>query len=292
MRTRTAVARVAVAIAAIFTAAVGGATARAAVPAQSTSTAVVIVDTGSGVHQSVIHFDGTVSGLGALQLAGANPVTIDYGGSLGQAVCQLYGVGDAAVPSQCPGGWVYYRAIAGAGSWTQSSAGASNTTVHDGDVEGWKYGGGQPPFSSYCAVVGCAPPPTEPPPATVAPPPVTAAPPGPGASSDPGNTSPTTSPKASNPSGMSGDDAGARPADSAGTKDATTTTGKTGTKTGDRSARHAQSDSAQVAAGGNGGGGSGGSGSPIGVIVAVALVAAGVVGGLWLRRRRRGPAPG
>ena len=92
------------------------------------ATAVVIVDTGSGAHQSVIHFDGSISGLAALQLAGANPVTIGYG-SLGQAVCQLYGVGDPAVPGQCPGGWVYYRAVGGASGWTSSGLGASNTSV-------------------------------------------------------------------------------------------------------------------------------------------------------------------
>ena len=165
-------------------------------PAQSgTSTAVVIVDTGSGAHQSVIHFDGSISGYTALQLAGANPVSIAYG-ALGQAICQLYGVGDAPVPSQCPGGWVYYRAVGARGGWTQSSLGVSNTTVHDGDVEGWKYGGGQPPFASYCSVVGCAPPPTDPPPATQAAPPATASPAGP----------PTPAPAANG----SADDAGER----------------------------------------------------------------------------------
>ena len=41
--------------------------------------AVVIVDKGGGTRQVVIHFDGAISGLTALQLAGANPVTIGYG---------------------------------------------------------------------------------------------------------------------------------------------------------------------------------------------------------------------
>ncbi len=182
MNARRLVARVGVALAAGLVACTAG-VAEAAVTAQATSTAVVIVDTGGGARRSVVHFDGAVSGLEALQLAGANPVTITFG-ALGQAVCQLYGVGDAPVPSRCPGGWTYFRAVGGAGGWTQSGAGASNTLVHDGDVEGWKYGGGQPPFASYCSVVGCAPPPTAAPPATAPPataPPATDAPSGPAA---------------------------------------------------------------------------------------------------------------
>ncbi len=303
MNVRAAVARVAIAVAAVLVAVGGGTTARASVPAQAgASTAVVIVDTGSGVRQSVIHFDGSVSGYTALQLAGANPVSIAYG-ALGQAVCQLYGVGDAPVPSQCPGGWVYYRAVGGAGGWTQSSLGVSNTTVHDGDVEGWKYGGGQPPFSSYCAVVGCAPPPTNPPPpATQAAPPATAAPspgpstPSPAPAADGSTAAPTTAggkegAKAQG-ADVSGGDApmtpGAAAVDGKDSKtDSTTTTSRSGTNTNDRRAR---SDTVEVAAGGSGGGSDGG--SPIGVIVALAIVAAGVVGGLLLRRRRRGPAPG
>ena len=113
------------------------------------------------MHTSVIEFSGSVSGLEALQLAGASPETHHYG-ALGQAVCKLYGAGDAAVPDQCPGGWQYFRAVGGAGGWTQSGLGASNTVVHDGDVEGWRYGGGAPPFQSFCAVAGCAPPPAPP----------------------------------------------------------------------------------------------------------------------------------
>ncbi len=283
---RTAVARLAIVVAAVFTAVGGAAIARAAVPDQATSTAVVIVDTGSGVHQSVIHFDGTTTGLGALQLAGANPETINYGGPLGQAVCKLYGVGDEPVPSQCPGGWVYYRAVGGANGWSQSSAGASNTTVHDGDVEGWKYGGGQPPFSSYCSVVGCAPPPTAAPPATAAPP----------VSSGGGPSADTVAPRA--PSANTGTtppgDRSAAPKDptvegATATRETTTTTGKRGETTGAHRAHRDGSDDVQVAAGGSGGGDDGG--SPVGVILAVAIVAVGVVGGLWLRRRRRGPAP-
>ena len=147
--------------------------ARADVTTQGCSArAVVVVEPGPG--PVTICFDGSISGLDALQLAGANPVTYGFAGQ-GAAVCQLFGVGNPA-DSSClvgPGGeyWAYYRAGPGAGGWTYSRGGASTTTVTDGSVEGWRYGtGAAPGFVSFCAVVGCGPPPTDPPPATQAPP--------------------------------------------------------------------------------------------------------------------------
>src|SRR5215207_3349466 len=72
--------------------------------------AVVVVETGPG--PVAICFDGSISGLEALQLAGANPATYGFSGQ-GAAVCQLFGVGNPA-DSSCligPGGqyWAYYR---------------------------------------------------------------------------------------------------------------------------------------------------------------------------------------
>ena len=89
--------------------------ARADVTAQGCSArAVVEVEPGPG--PVTICFDGSVTGLQALQLAGANPVTYGFSGQ-GAAVCQLYGVGNPA-DSSCligPGGqyWAYYRAAPG-----------------------------------------------------------------------------------------------------------------------------------------------------------------------------------
>ncbi|MGH9013891.1 MAG: hypothetical protein ACRDZ1_08150, partial [Acidimicrobiia bacterium] len=154
-------------VAAFVLAAAGPAASTAMPDRLGSSRAVVIVDTGGNVHRSVIHFGGSVSGIQALQLAGANPVTASYGGSLGAAVCKLYGVGNEPAPGSCPGYpyWAYHRAPAGAGGWSYAGSGASNTTVRDGDVEGWRFGtGGAPPFSSFCSVAGCAPPPRPSPP--------------------------------------------------------------------------------------------------------------------------------
>ena len=277
MNARAGVARVvalvAVSLAALAVAGPAGVAPAAvsAVTAQATSTAVVIVDTGSGTHQSVIHFDGAVSGIEALQLAGADPVTITFG-SLGEAVCQLYGVGDAPVPSQCPGGWTYFRAVGGAGAWTQSGAGASNTVVHDGDVEGWKYGGGRPPFVSYCDVVGCAPPATDPPPVTAAP-------------TDPATA--ITSPSATTATSAAGSD----PATSTTSRSSTTTTTAGAHDAGTRRAGETRRRTGDLVAAGTATGG-GDSGSPVGVIVAAAVLVAGAVAAVWLRRRRQGPAPG
>lgn len=279
--------RWAVAVALVALLAAAGAIAPTPAGAQTTSRAVVVVDLGSlggGVHTSVIEFSGTVSGLEALQRAGASPSTITYG-PLGQAVCQLFGAGDAPVPGQCPGGWVYFRASGGAGGWTQSSLGASNTAVHDGDVEGWRYGGGAPPFQSFCAVAGCAPAPA---PETAAP---VAAPAGGGTTS---GGLPSSGPVAGGGSTSSA-------AGDAGSGSATPTTATPGTPDGAATKNgDGKGTTAEAGAGGpqqrvtravrpaTASASDDGGGSPVGVVVAVVVVAALVGGGLLLRRRRAG----
>lgn len=242
--------------------------------AQTTSRAVVIVSTGSGVHTTVIEFSGTVSGLEALQLAGASPETITYG-PMGQAICKLYGSGDAPVPGSCPGGWVYYRAVGGAGGWSQSGLGASSTTVHDGDVEGWGYGAA-PPFSSFCAVAGCAPPATDPP--VTAPPAASTAP---GAAGGPttGGVSVDGATATIGPAGETSTPAAG--AESAGAT--TTTVAKAGSQKAQSAGRTLGAGVPAATTSGHDGGG-----SPVGVIVAVVIVVALVGGGVMLRKRRTG----
>jgi hypothetical protein len=118
--------------------------------------AVVVI----GNSEHVVQVGGGMSGIAALRSV-ADVVTLNYGGSLGEAVCEINGVGDAAQPSSCPGGWRYYRAANGASGWTYSGAGPSNTTVRPGDVEGWGYNS-TPPFRPFCSVAQCAPPPPPP----------------------------------------------------------------------------------------------------------------------------------
>jgi hypothetical protein len=154
-----------------------------AAPAASPHHAAVIVDTGSSVKRVVVTFgEDSINGLDALQRAGTNPVLYQFGGQ-GGAVCRLLGVGRDSGPN-CLGGadgdaryWAYFRAPAGTSSFKYSSAGAGSTRVHDGDVEGWKFGTGAAP--QYVSLASLLPPPatpaTQPPPTA---PPATAAPTG------------------------------------------------------------------------------------------------------------------
>ena len=103
--------------------------------------ATVVVDTGSGpVWSACVTFDGTISGIDALQAAKDEipdlaPQYDTYTGE-GRAVCKLRGVGND--PPDCLGKsaayWGYYRN----GRYSRSGAGSS--TVSDGDVEGWRWG--------------------------------------------------------------------------------------------------------------------------------------------------------
>jgi hypothetical protein len=272
--------RVLVVAALLATTSIAGATraSTSAAAAGCDSHALVVVDTGdtgNGVHHDLICFSGTITGIEALQLAGSNPETISYGG-LGLAVCKLFGVGDASDTAHCPGGWVYFRAARGSAGWSGSGLGASNTQVHDGDVEGWKYGGGQPPFVPFCSIATCAPPPTSPRPTAAA---SDSTPTGPGEVTTPGPATGNDTP-------------GSTAAPIRGANTPTTTTSPSGpssdVSSGDRRGRR-DGSSVDLAASGTGGGG--GSGSPVGVLIVTAALAgvAAVAVGL---RRRRGTAPG
>ena len=229
--------------------------------------AVVVV--GGSAH--VVQVGGGISGLAALR-AVAGVETLNYGGSLGEAVCKINGVGDEAVPSSCPGGWRYYRAQNGAGGWTYSGAGPSNTTVRPGDVEGWGYNS-TPPFRSFCSVAESAPPP--PPPGQGGPIPGGAIPPGGGA----GGAGGTRSGAAPGTPGAPGE-AGAEgvPGDPTATSAAADTT--TGDEKDGMSSRSART---RLTADD-----SSGPGSPLSLIVfGIVLVAlvAGVFAVRWSRRR-------
>jgi hypothetical protein len=198
---------VALLLALIASAAGVGASAELASAATSPHRAAVIVDTGGTVHKVVITFtEDSISGLDALQRAGANPVVYSMGP--GGAVCRIFGVGRDAGPN-CLGGqdgdnryWAYFRAPAGTSTFKYSSIGAGLGRVHDGDVEGWKFGTGTAP--AYVSLASLTTPPPPPPSTTPATKPATVVPPGgstPGAApgpaggtATPGATSPPTLP--------------------------------------------------------------------------------------------------
>lgn len=254
-----------------------------AAPAAGSSRAVVNV----GGSNHVISFNGSVSGIGALQMA-AGVETISYGGQ-GVAVCSINGVGNPPIPGECLGEvsgkyWSYWRAGPGAGGFSYAGGGAGGTSVSDGAVEGWSFGSGSPPpFSSFCAVAGCAPPPSPSP--TIAP------------------TAPTTTPAtvaASSGSSSSGGSASATPkdgekqgsasgsgSDSSGGSSASDGSGSGSGSGSDRaSAREAQQAAGPVVSRADDGG------SPWGVMVAAAAFAALGAGGFVARKRRRGAIAG
>jgi hypothetical protein len=138
----------------------------AAGAATATNRAGVIVDEGNGTVKRVgITFSGTISGITALQLAGFSPTVRGFGG-IGGAVCAIdiggtrYGCPSDSTCLTCddPDYWSYSRAAAGSSSFTTSRVGAGSTQVHNGDIEGWRWGTGDTP--TYVTLNSFFPPPT------------------------------------------------------------------------------------------------------------------------------------
>ena len=285
-RTRAAVAAIAVLMAfasgGLVTGGLGAAPAEAAVPHR----AMVVVETGGATYHRVVTFsEDSITGLRALELAGAQPVVYSFAGQ-GGAVCRLFGVGRDASAS-CLGGadgdnryWAYFRAPAGTTAFVYSRAGAGATQVHDGDVEGWRFGTGTAP-----AYAGLPPVTT----ATTAAPVV--APPPSGATDGTGASAPTGTGGAGAPTPSASPDPEALGRALAGAGTTTTTLGpatanseRVATEVAGRRARRPATGG--VSGAGDDGGGGAGSLVILGV-VAVALVG----GGLLLRRSRRRPVP-
>ena len=259
--------------------------------------AVVVIDTGSGSRRALISFSGVISGIQALQLAGANPATYGFAGQ-GAAVCSLDGVGNDPTDDAClgtpsdPRYWAYFRASGGAGSWTYSRACACATTVSDGDVEGWRFGTGQaPPFSSFCAVAGCAPAPTSPPTGGAANAEGGTGGPAPAGPTGAGTAGGST-PGGGSGGGTGGTGTGTAPDTAVGadgtTSDPTVTTQPVAPSTSTTAARR-DGRQGQTLGIRPGGGDDNGAGSPWGLIVAGGL-AVGVVSTAVVLRRRRSAA--
>lgn len=132
--------------------------------------AALVVDTGESVHRFCVALpDDQVSGLELITLAGEQhglSYRFGYGGA---AVCMLADVGTTADDcfERYPDFWGYWRG--GEGGWTWSSTGAGDTTVRDGDVEGWSWGSGsdgsshpRPPETSFGSVCRVAAEPEKP----------------------------------------------------------------------------------------------------------------------------------
>ena len=154
--------KLALGLAAVVLVAIGLPPARLPSAAASVHHAALIVDTSgmggtSGKTVCVGFSTDSITGRQLLERAGVDPVFADYGGQ-GSAVCMLCGVGcssDRCLTCDPKNYWAYFRAPAGAQGFSYSSVGAGSTTVHDGDVDGWRWGSGRAPaFQSFDSICG------------------------------------------------------------------------------------------------------------------------------------------
>jgi len=143
--------------------------------AQQANRVGLVVEHGDGsVTTRCIEFsEQEISGYDVLTRSGLNVVAAFESG-MGAAVCAVGGEGcpaESCLTCDVPNYWAYWHLDGGA--WVYSPIGVSSYTVHDGDVEGWRWGGGDPPDVIQFDQI-CAPPPTDTPaPPTDTPPPPT-----------------------------------------------------------------------------------------------------------------------
>jgi hypothetical protein len=116
----------------------------------------VVADTGSSVMTACVSYTGTKTVADMLQSSRLGVDMQDYGGSLGEAVCMIGGLGCTAGNCFCqPNYWAFYYADGG-GSWTESPTGVSFQTVNDGEILGFSWTGWPPTepewrdFSKIC----------------------------------------------------------------------------------------------------------------------------------------------
>jgi len=154
--------------------------------AQQPNRVGLVIRHGSGtIITRCVEFSGSeISGYDLLMRSGLD-IVADFGSGMGAAICSIEGEGcpvNECLTCATPDYWSYWRLTDGA--WSYYQAGASTSTVRDGDVEGWSWGSGDsPPVLSFDQI--CAPPPTNtpPPPTATSPPPTDTPAPAPTATS-------------------------------------------------------------------------------------------------------------
>jgi hypothetical protein len=135
---------------------------------------VVRFGDGSAITRCVEFSEPEITGYDVLERSGLDIVAA-FDSGMGAAVCAIEGTGCSAeecLTCSYPNYWSYW--YLNSGSWVYSPAGASVHKVHDGDVEGWSWGIGEPPPAASFDQV-CASPPTDTPTPTNTPVPPTAA---------------------------------------------------------------------------------------------------------------------
>lgn len=136
--------------------------------AQQPNRVGLMVQFGDGrVETRCISFtEDEITGIEVLQRSGLD-LGVDYN-NVGAAVCSIDGAGcpthDCLTCDPNDHYWSYWRREAD--GWRYATRGAAGQTVRDGDVEGWRWGAGDPPGHTTFAAI-CPPPVTAT--ATVAP---------------------------------------------------------------------------------------------------------------------------
>jgi hypothetical protein len=119
---------------------------------------VVQHEDGRVVYVYVSFSEPEITGTDLLQRSGLDLEIAPFGG-LGLAICRLDGEGCPASNCFCQSYssparyWRYYR-LAPDGSWISVAVGPSARKIHDGDVDGWDWSGGDrpPPFTSLVEI--------------------------------------------------------------------------------------------------------------------------------------------
>jgi hypothetical protein len=127
----------------------------------------IVVEHGDGrfVRQCVGFSTTAITALAVLKTSGIEEATQSYGGSLGDAICQIDD--EPASYTTClplsGSYWVLFISRGG-GAWTNSPQGVSNTTLNDGDDVGFRYdplaGADPPPVSPAGTCPAATPTPT------------------------------------------------------------------------------------------------------------------------------------
>jgi hypothetical protein len=122
----------------------------AAQPARAAGVAGIVVRHSNGrlVYALVPLTGDGMTGAEALQKSGLS-LNVSVGGSFGVAVCTIDGEGCESPKEDCfcksygdPALYWHYYQRNPDGSWRTSALGAGNRILHDGDVDGWSWTGG------------------------------------------------------------------------------------------------------------------------------------------------------
>jgi hypothetical protein len=122
---------------------------------------VIQHSSGSLITRCVAFAEAQITGLQLVQRSGVSYTAQDFG-SMGSAMCELDREPSTAPPGCFGSGsyWQYFHRQGGA--WQASMVGASSSTLHDGDMDGWRYAAGaaqSPAIIAFQAVCRPTPPP-------------------------------------------------------------------------------------------------------------------------------------